>query len=712
MNSDIWLLACAEVRQSERKLRSQAQETDLMLKWKDNEHKKFNAQLEELHVEVLKYRQEMSQLEEERPQQSKESSSKFDHVEHKLQALDRERQQYYQDQVISARQELSQLLVQQGQQPSDYNNTKMDFLGSNMPPPQQGKRLNSTRFVATIADVDELKARFHQLSASSKSLQTLIQNLEKRLTQDRNQFLTIQHQIHAMASKWLEEEFDYSQQSKQAVLDVFSLEGILLDVKLLLSSLPHYQQHCEETNLQMRAIDEQIKITNTTLLPLQQSMYSNQNSTSCTSHVVSSDELNCPACGQHLPGNSSVIAAKVQEMESILIELLQQRRNLDNEVHAYKRLLNISQQLTNLYKEQEMLQRSIHEKESEQNQYRLQWKQVDDKLQNVQYELKQAQHQQAAQQAIHQESIAATQRRLEAAEERYQQYTNEYEEQKLKLSQLKQSVDVAREEEMRFNQTFYEVNSKLQLQQTLVQDKEQMIQQCQQEVQALELEKKGLHDRQQLLDQLVLLFGPKGIQHYLFQSAISQLEVLANNYLLILSDGGIRLQLKSDVEQERVLKTVLMRSLADGQWRERGLAQLSGGQWRRVSLALDLAFTELVRRRGILRFNVMIMDEILTHLDAAGRESVGSVLKALVENESSNEGINSVRSVEEDYEVREVEEERRLMSNALTDSCYETILVILQDLVATELEESFDHIDVVVKEGDASRVILDGGIDS
>lgn len=60
---------------------------------------------------------------------------------------------------------------------------------------------------------------------------------------------------------------------------------------------------------------------------------------------------------------------------------------------------------------------------------------------------------------------------------------------------------------------------------------------------------------------------------------------------------------------ERILKNVLVRS-ADGSLRERGLSQLSGGQWRRVSMALDLAFAEVVRRRGILRSNIIVMDEV------------------------------------------------------------------------------------------------------
>ena len=44
----------------------------------------------------------------------------------------------------------------------------------------------------------------------------------------------------------------------------------------------------------------------------------------------------------------------------------------------------------------------------------------------------------------------------------------------------------------------------------------------------------------------------------------------------------------------------------------------------------------------------------------------------------------------------------------LGSGAYETVIVILQDLAATELEEAFDHIDVVVKENDSSRVIIDG----
>ena len=93
-------------------------------------------------------------------------------------------------------------------------------------------------------------------------------------------------------------------------------------------------------------------------------------------------------------------------------------------------------------------------------------------------------------------------------------------------------------------------------------------------------------------------------------------------------------------ELEKIVKSVMVRS-ADGKYRERGLSQLSGGQWRRVSMALDLAFAEIIRRKGTLRCNLIVMDEVLTHLDSAGREAVGSVLRAMVDGSRGQTQIGS-----------------------------------------------------------------------
>lgn len=224
-----------------------------------------------------------------------------------------------------------------------------------------------------------------------------------------------------------------------------------------------------------------------------------------------------------------------------------------------------------------------------------------------------------------------------------------------------------------------------------------------------------------VLERLAEVLGPRGVQHYVFVSVLKQLEAIANSYLLVLAEGGVQLTLQGDDDADKIVKAVWVRS-ADGTMRERGLSQLSGGQWRRVSMALDLAFAEIIRRRGTLRSNLIVMDEVLTHLDASGREAVGSVLRAMVDGPRVGESLPDV--LEEGQEEEEEEDKqgdgaakaavkKEAMSHELSRAllgggAYETAIVILQDLAAMELEEAFDQVDVVVKAADTSKVIIDG----
>ena len=57
-------------------------------------------------------------------------------------------------------------------------------------------------------------------------------------------------------------------------------------------------------------------------------------------------------------------------------------------------------------------------------------------------------------------------------------------------------------------------------------------------------------------------------------------------------------------------------------------------------MALDLAFAEIIRRKGSLRCNLIVMDEVLTHLDSSGREAVGSVLRSMVSSGGRGGGVN------------------------------------------------------------------------
>lgn len=177
-------------------------------------------------------------------------------------------------------------------------------------------------------------------------------------------------------------------------------------------------------------------------------------------------------------------------------------------------------------------------------------------------------------------------------------------------------------------------------------------------------------------------FGQRGVQTFVLENVVSQLESLTQSYLDELSDGAQRFSLSLDTG-DRILRSAQVCG-SDGSFKSRPLATLSGGQWRRCSMALSFGFAELMANRGKLRSSLIVLDEPLTHLDQFGRSKVGDVIRKML---CSNTGDPLVGT------------------GSLGVS---TVLMILQDLAAEELEEAFDHIDEVVKMNSQSRVKVDG----
>jgi DNA repair exonuclease SbcCD ATPase subunit len=213
---------------------------------------------------------------------------------------------------------------------------------------------------------------------------------------------------------------------------------------------------------------------------------------------------------------------------------------------------------------------------------------------------------------------------------------------------------------------------------------------CQELVSRIEADKLSQSDIVRVMGDLTDAFGSRGIQTFALQGAVSTLESLTSALLNELSEGTQQLQLSLDAG-DRIARRAFVRgdSLKDGgAFKERPLASLSGGQWRRCSLALTLAFSELVASRTNFQPSVIVLDEPLTHLDQTGRASVGRVLRSLLRRTS--EQLNPTDS-----------------GRVLSSMKVSTILLILQDLAAVELEESFDCIDDVVKENGFSTVLLD-----
>ena len=159
-------------------------------------------------------------------------------------------------------------------------------------------------------------------------------------------------------------------------------------------------------------------------------------------------------------------------------------------------------------------------------------------------------------------------------------------------------------------------------------------------------------------------FGKRGAQNMLYTLALEQLEACASVYCAELSSGRLQLHLSFDDGLRSVRKRVHVRR-GDGSYVERSISQLSGGEWRRVGLSLSLAFADFARQRVGLSCNLLVLDEVMQHMDIDGQAAMARVLKGLGA---------------------------------------ETTIVIAHGLASDALYGDFDTVDVVEKRGEESRV--------
>ena len=130
-------------------------------------------------------------------------------------------------------------------------------------------------------------------------------------------------------------------------------------------------------------------------------------------------------------------------------------------------------------------------------------------------------------------------------------------------------------------------------------------------------------------------FGPKGLKAQIIEGVLADLEGLVNEWLAILTDGTIRVEiagqrkLASGGESDEISLTVHGADFA------RPYRQWSGGERRRVSTAINIGFADFVARRAGVRHNFLVLDEVLANLDATGRDRARTLLGKLAGSFSS-----------------------------------------------------------------------------
>jgi DNA repair exonuclease SbcCD ATPase subunit len=430
----------------------------------------------------------------------------------------------------------------------------------------------------------------------------------------------------------------------------------------------------------------------------------------------------CPTCGQEMPAETR--ERRQQELNSTLADLTAEQKNLQLRATTSRKLFDAA---TALVSAREALQTStsrMQELQSEVAELKTQLNTHAADLQAAEERLAEARQRKATVEAEYRTATLTEQAELAAAEAKMTQMQETEKALQKRIKELRESREAALNVRSTAATEVALADDRVSAALKQLQERGEIVVSLALALTKLETTRAELTAQSSVLQRLATLLGPKGVQNFVFQNVIEQLESITNSYLEILAEGGIQLALQNTSEgEDKIVKSVWVRSRdTGGEYRERALAQLSGGQWRRVSLALDFAFAELIRRRGVLRSNLMVMDEVLTHLDATGRESVSTVLRAMVQGPrpvpTAQNAASALPSTDAPAEgvdefgvpLPNAEEARmaKLTGALLGGGAYETVIVILQDLAAAELAEAFDHVDVVVKERDSSVVVLDG----
>jgi DNA repair exonuclease SbcCD ATPase subunit len=116
--------------------------------------------------------------------------------------------------------------------------------------------------------------------------------------------------------------------------------------------------------------------------------------------------------------------------------------------------------------------------------------------------------------------------------------------------------------------------------------------------------------------------GPKGARASLSEGALYAIESEANKWLSVLSDGTMSVTFEAQTAgKERISTTVVLRGS------ERSVLSLSGGEKRRLNLAVDLGVAAAFSNGGALSLSLLVLDEdVFSGMDAQGKIAVVNAL--------------------------------------------------------------------------------------
>jgi len=136
----------------------------------------------------------------------------------------------------------------------------------------------------------------------------------------------------------------------------------------------------------------------------------------------------------------------------------------------------------------------------------------------------------------------------------------------------------------------------------------------------------SLRANEEVYSELATAFGPRGIPLLIVDNVLRELEVLINNYINLLSDLSIILELHTQRESTVGDLIDTFQIMINDGLNCRPYFNYSGGERMIIDLALRLGLSELLARRNNFKVETLIIDEGLGSLDDANQRNLMKTL--------------------------------------------------------------------------------------
>ena len=130
-------------------------------------------------------------------------------------------------------------------------------------------------------------------------------------------------------------------------------------------------------------------------------------------------------------------------------------------------------------------------------------------------------------------------------------------------------------------------------------------------------------------------FSQRGLKSFILDSKLQELTDAVNHWVRVLTGGTIWVRFESQT-MGRSTKTLsnkinirVFRYRPDGTIVERNYLSWSGGEKKRVSLAIDFGLAQLIARRATKQHRFLILDEVFKYVDSRGGAAIMDMLTSM-----------------------------------------------------------------------------------